>query len=69
MLEYLNNSSEYHGKVAVFTSWNVFPFILNETRSGLPVNSGYEKLDETGDETAQIIDSVQATMKPSVSGR
>ena len=41
VLEYLKNSQEYKGKVAVFTSWNVFPFILNQVRSGLPVNSGY----------------------------
>ena len=65
VLEYLNTSSEYRGKVAVFTSWNVFPYILNEGRSGLPVNSGYEKLNETGDVDAELIDSVQATMKPS----
>src|SRR5580693_3132111 len=43
VLEYLNNSKEYRGKVAVFTSWNVFPYILNEARSRLPVNSGPEK--------------------------
>ncbi len=64
-MEYLNTSSEYRGKVAVFTSWNVFPYILNEGRSGLPVNSGYEKLNEAGDVDAELIDSVQATMKPS----
>jgi hypothetical protein len=62
VLEYLNNSREYKGKVAVFTSWNVFPFILNEARSGLPVNSGYEPLAEPGDPEAGLIDSVQASM-------
>src|ERR1700722_8627404 len=48
VLEYLNHTAEYRGKVAVFTSWNVFPYILNEERSGLPVNSGYEALGEKG---------------------
>jgi hypothetical protein len=62
VLEYLNNSQEYKGKVAVFTSWNVFPFILNQARSGLPVNSGYSPLAETGDPEAGLIDSVQAAM-------
>src|ERR1700760_3808303 len=33
VLEYLNQTAEFRGKVAVFTSWNVFPFILNEERS------------------------------------
>lgn len=65
VLEYLNASAEYHGKVAVFTSWNVFPYILNETRSGLPVNSGYERLNEEGDTAAGMIDSVQVDMHPS----
>jgi hypothetical protein len=62
VLEYLNGARDYHGKVAVFTSWNVFPYILNEERSGLPVNSGYEPLSEAGDKEAGLIDSVMTTM-------
>lgn len=65
VLEYLNKSVAYHGKVAVFTSWNVFPYILNQSRSGLPVNSGYEKLGEDSDSVAGLIDSVQMTMRQS----
>ncbi len=42
VLEYLNSTGAYHGKVAVFTSWSVFPYILNESRNGLPINSGYK---------------------------
>jgi hypothetical protein len=64
VLEYLNASAAYHDKVAVFTSWNVFPYILNEARSGLPVNSGYMPLAEKGDAEAGLIDSVQETMRP-----
>jgi hypothetical protein len=44
---------------------NVFPYILNESRSGLPVNSGYEKLNENGEAAAGLIDSVQVTMQQS----
>jgi hypothetical protein len=66
VLEYLNASPTFHGRVAVFTSWSVFPFILNEVRSGLPVNSGYESLGEDpGDSAATLIDSVQSLMHPS----
>ncbi len=65
VLEYLNNSQEYKGKVAVFTSWNVFPYILNETRSGLPVNSGYAPLAEKAVPEAGLIDSVQTSMHQS----
>jgi hypothetical protein len=62
VLEYLNDTREFHGKVAVFTSWNIFPYILNETRSGLPVNSGYSPSAEKGDTAAGLIDSVQGMM-------
>jgi hypothetical protein len=65
VLEYLNQTAEYRGKVAVFTSWNVFPYILNEARSGLPINSGYEPMGERGDTTADLIDSVMTTMRQS----
>ncbi|MFI5153595.1 MAG: hypothetical protein ACHQET_09700 [Chitinophagales bacterium] len=41
ILEYLNKKPDFAGKVVVFSSWNIFPFILNEKRNGLPINSGY----------------------------
>lgn len=65
VLEYLARSPEYQGKVAVFTSWNVFPYILNEGRSRLPINSGFAPRAEKGDPAADLIDSVEATMHPS----
>lgn len=43
VLEFLNKIPEYKGKVAAFGSWDVFPFIINEERSGVPVNAGFEK--------------------------
>ncbi|WP_240614873.1 hypothetical protein [Polaribacter filamentus] len=42
MLEIVNSSSKFKGKVAAFGSWDVFPFIINEERSGVPVNAGFE---------------------------
>ncbi len=42
ILEQVNQQSGYEGKVAAFGSWDVFPFIVNEERSGVPVNSGFE---------------------------
>lgn len=43
VLEFLNGLPAYKGKVAAFGSWDVFPFIINEERSGVPVNAGFEK--------------------------
>ncbi|MBO0320691.1 phosphoglyceromutase [Muricauda sp. CAU 1633] len=51
ILELYNNSSEGKGKVAAFGSWDVFPYIINEERSGIPVNAGYEKA--TGDDLTE----------------
>ncbi len=45
VLEYLNNQKAYKGKVYAFGSWDVFPFIVNEERSGIPVNAGFENED------------------------
>jgi hypothetical protein len=42
VLEIVNNHPKHKGKVAAFGSWDVFDFIVNEERSGIPVNSGFE---------------------------
>lgn len=41
-LEYLSDLPDYKGKVAAFGSWDVFPYIINRERSGIPVNAGFE---------------------------
>ena len=46
VLEFLNQQDAYQGKVAAFGSWDVFPYIINEERSGLPVNAGFEPCEE-----------------------
>lgn len=44
VLEYLNSRPGLQDKVAAFTSWDVFPYILNKNRSGLMINSGYDTM-------------------------
>jgi len=41
ILEYISKQKGFKNKVAVFSSWERFPQILNVNRSGLLVNSGY----------------------------
>lgn len=43
VLEFLHKLPQYSGKVGAFGSWDVFPFIINEDRSAIPVNAGFEK--------------------------
>lgn len=59
ILEYLNTTEIYAGKVVAFSSWNLMPYILAENRSGLPVNSGYEMLEEGDDILNILINEVQ----------
>lgn len=58
LLEYFNKLNEYAGRVVAFSSWNILPFILNEKRSGIPVNGGYESLDER-DSLNNVINQLQ----------
>ena len=44
VLEYINKQKGYTGKIAAFTTWDVFPFILNSKRSGLYVNSDVDTI-------------------------
>ena len=41
-LEVAGKSDRFRGRVAAFGSWDVFPYIVNEERSGVPVNAGFE---------------------------
>lgn len=47
VLEYFNSQKKLKGKVAAFGSWDVFPYIINEERSGIPVNAGFESASGT----------------------
>lgn len=40
VLEFINKKPGFTGKVAAFTSWDVFPYIINDKRSGVYVNAG-----------------------------
>lgn len=40
VLEFINGQSEFRGKVAAFSSWDVFPYIINDKRSGVMVSGG-----------------------------
>ncbi len=62
ILDYLNNSSVYKNKVAAFTSWKIFNYILNSPNNTVPLNCGYQQADGdslTGTET--VTDYIEAT--------
>jgi hypothetical protein len=48
VLEFVNNDKAFTGSVAAFSSWDVFPYIINANRSKVPVNSGIVEAKGTG---------------------
>lgn len=60
ILEKANNMPAYKGKVLAFGSWDAFPFILNEQRSGIAVNAGYRHaLSTTPSEYELFLNNIQ----------
>jgi hypothetical protein len=61
ILEELNSSSTYAGKVAAFTSWELFPYILDKEEKGsFVLNSGLQKIDGKDLSPAQsLINNIQ----------
>lgn len=47
VLEWLNRQSGLRGRVQAVASWEAFNDILNEARSGVPVNAGWDALPGT----------------------
>ncbi len=62
IFEFLNSKPAFKGKIALFSSWDVFPYILNEKRSGIEVNSGYENIQEVGTDTQKKLNTLQTSI-------
>lgn len=62
VLEFINQQPAYKNKVAAFATWDVFPFILNEQRSGIYVNADSDYLPGTTDKF-KLINTIQ-TLSP-----
>lgn len=60
VLEFVNEQPGTRGKVAVFGSWDVFPYIVAEERSRLPVNAGYRPATGTLTERERTLNVLQA---------
>ena len=60
VLEWINQQPGFEGRVAAFGSWDVFPYIINEARSGVPVNAGFEAADPPQTEREAWLNTLQA---------
>ncbi|MEO6221296.1 MAG: alkaline phosphatase family protein [Ginsengibacter sp.] len=64
VLEFINGQPGFKNKVAAFSTWDVFPFILNKQRSGIYVNSDLDTLPYTTEKFRLINDIQSLTTRP-----
>jgi hypothetical protein len=64
--EWLNRRSGFKGQVLAFGNWDVFPFIINDKRSGVPVNPGFEGRHPTETRTMRAALDALREKKPRV---
>ena len=64
VLEYLNRQNGYKGKMAAFTTWDVFPYILNAKRSGIYVNADIDTIKFSAAGIQLVNDMQFLTAKP-----
>ncbi len=69
VLEYLNNQPKLKGKVAAFSTWDVFPYIINDKRSGIYVNSAGKEYEETNSPNSALLNEIQEKIPSLASGR
>ncbi len=63
VLEYFNSLPAFKNKVAAFTSWDVFPYIINDKRSGVYVSTGWEPIkDKKLTEREQIMNQLTQSL-------
>lgn len=61
VLEWISRQPGFEGRVAAFASWDVFPYILNVERNGLPLSAGWEgRITSKDPERAALLTQMQA---------
>jgi hypothetical protein len=56
VFEQLSRLPAYEGRIAIFSSWDVFPYILKKEKNEFYLNSGYENMT---DSSLQWVNAVQ----------
>lgn len=64
VLEFINKQKKYKGKVAAFSTWDAFPYILNAPRSGVYVNADVDTLKFSNDRLKLINEMQFLTTRP-----
>ncbi len=62
VLEWLQRKPAFAGRVVAFANWDVFPYIMNAARAGIPIWTGYDE------ETLKAANATMATVNQMVRG-
>lgn len=63
VLEWLHQKPDFRGRIAAFGAWDVFPYIVNTERSGIPVNAGHDPLDGfEGNPRIELLNRIKAEL-------
>lgn len=68
VLEFINAQPSYKGKVAAFSSWDVFPYIINDKRSGIYVSTGNFSVKDSKLSDSEILINQLLTAVPNPLG-
>jgi len=68
VLEFINQQPTFKGKVAVFAGWNAYYNILNQQRSGLPINAGWTEFKGPNITDLQRFLNWQQQLAPQIMG-
>jgi len=66
VLEFINKQKGFEGTVVAYTSWENFPWIINTSRNGLLVNSGWMTNKEPN-EKEKLLDELSGQL-PNITG-
>ncbi len=69
VLEFINDHQAFENKVAAFATWDVFPYILREEKSGILVNAGREPVTGELNEKEIMLNELQELVRNSTSSR
>lgn len=58
VLEFIAAQKGFEGKVAAYSSWDVFPFIINRDRNGIQVNSGIIPVGSSATAKEKMLDEL-----------
>jgi hypothetical protein len=69
VLEFINSQPGFTGKVAAYTSWDVFPYIINDKRSGVSVSAGLQSVkDDQSNDREKMMNQLMLTLPNPLSG-